>query len=47
MVENVTQIKNGTLISVGVSVKILNNKICTERIMFGIVLQVVVEMVNI
>ena len=47
MVEKVIWIKSGTTISVGVSVKILNNIICAKEIIFWILLHVVVEMVKI
>ena len=46
MVENVTQIKSGITISVGVSVKILKNIMCAKMVTFGILLHVVVEMVS-
>ena len=47
MVENITQIKSGITINVDASVKIQKNKMCTKTIIFGILLQAVVKMVNI
>ena len=46
MVENVTQIKSEMTISVGESVKILKNIMCTKKVIFGILPHVVVKMVN-
>ena len=42
-VENEFQIKSGTTINVGVSVKIRKNVMCAKKIMFGIVLHVLVK----
>ena len=47
MVENITQIKSGITINVDASVKIQKNKMCANTIIFGILLQAVVKMVNI
>ena len=55
MVENVIQIKSGTLINVksgtlikvNVRVNVQKNFICAEKIIFGILLHVPVKMVNI
>ena len=46
-VENVTQIKSGTTINVGVTIKIRQNIICAKKIILGMLLHVVVKMVNI
>ena len=46
IVENVTQIKSGVTISVGVSVKTLKKIMCEKKVKFGILLRVVVKMVN-
>ena len=47
MVENVTQIKSGIAITVGVSVKTQKNIMHPKKIMFGTLLHVVVKMINI
>ena len=44
--KNITRIKNGITINVGVSVKIQKNIICAKKIIFGILQHVVVKMVN-
>ena len=46
IVKNVTGIKNGTLISVGVSVKTQKNIVCLRKYIFGILQHEVAEMVN-
>ena len=46
MVENVTRIKSGITITVGVSVKILKDTIHARKIIFETLLHVVVKMVN-
>ena len=45
MVANVTQIKSGTMINVGVSAKI-QEKMCAKEIIFGILLHIVVKTVD-
>ena len=47
MVENITQIISGITINVDASVKIQKNKMCVKTIIFGILSQAVVKMVNI
>ena len=47
MVENVTQIKIGIAISVGVSVKVQKNIVCAKKIIFGTLIYVVAKLVNI
>ena len=47
MVENVTQIKSGITINFGVSAKIQKNMITENRIIFGILLQELLKIVNI
>ena len=47
MVENITQIKSGITINFDASVKIQKNKMCVKTIIFGILSQAVVKMVNI
>ena len=47
MSENVIQIKSRITRNVDVSVKIWKNTICAKNIIFGVVLHVVAEMVNI
>ena len=47
MAEDITRIKSGITVSVGVSVKILKNKVHVKKIIFGILLNVVVKMANI
>ena len=47
MLENVTRIKIGIMINVGVSVKIKKIIVCVKKIIFGILLHVAVKMVNI
>ena len=44
---DVTRIKSGILINVGVSAKIQNNIICAKKIIFRILLHAVVKMENI
>ena len=46
MLENVTQIKSGITINVGVSVKIQNNIVCTKKVLFRILLHVVLKRLN-
>ena len=46
MAKNVTWIKNGITISVGVSVKIHKSIVCTKKVILGILQHVVVKMVN-
>ena len=46
MADNVTRIKSGITINVSVSAKIKKNIMYTKKIIFGILLQEVVEMVN-
>ena len=43
VIENVVQIKSGITINVDASVKIGNNLMCREKILFGILVQVVVK----
>ena len=43
VIENMVQIKSGITINVDASVKIGNNLICGEKILFGILVQVVVK----
>ena len=45
--ENVTQIKFGIKIDVGGSAKILENVLCTKKVIFGILLHLLVKTVNI
>ena len=45
MEENVTQINDGIMINVNVSVKKCH--VCVKKIMFGIILHVIVKMENI
>ena len=47
MVENRTRIKSGIMINVDVSAKIQKNIMHAKEIIFGILLQVVVKMLNI
>ena len=47
IVKNLTQIKNGITIIVGVSVKIRNNIVSTKKITFEIQQHVFAKMVNI
>ena len=47
MVENVTQIKNGIKINIGISVRILKNIICAKKVISEILLRVAVKMANI
>ena len=47
MVENLTEIKNGITINVGVSAKTRKNTMCAKNVISGILLQIVVKMVNI
>ena len=47
MAENITRIKSRITVSVGVSVKILKNKVHVKKIIFGILLHVVVKIANI
>ena len=47
MLENVIQIKSGIMENVDVGIKIGKNIICAINIIFGILIHVVVEMVNI
>ena len=46
MVENVTQIKSGITINVGVSVKIQKNIPCMKKVLYVILLNVVLKMLN-
>ena len=46
MAENVTQIKSGITINVGVKAKVQENIMCAKNIILRILLQVVVKMVN-
>ena len=46
MVENVTRIKSAKTMSVGASVKIQKNIVCTKKIIFRILEHVVSKMVN-
>ena len=46
MAKNVTWIKTGITISVGVSVKIHKSIVCTKKVILGILQHVVVKMVN-
>ena len=46
-VENITQIKSGKIINVGVSAKIRKNIKCAKKTTFGIALSLAVKMVNI
>ena len=46
IVENVIQIKSGITINDGGSVKTEKNIMCMNKIIFGILLHVVVEIVN-
>ena len=46
-VSNVTQIKSGITINVGMGAKIQKNIMHVKKIIFGIMLRVVVKMVNI
>ena len=46
MVENVTRIKSGTTVNVGVREKTQKNIMHAKKIIFGILLHVVVKMVN-
>ena len=46
IVKNVTRIKSGITINVGVIVKIQKNIVCVNKIIFGILLHVAVKMVN-
>ena len=43
---DVTRIKSGIIINVGVSTKIQNNIICAKKIIFRILLHAVVKMEN-
>ena len=43
VIENMVQIKSGITINADASVKIGNNLICGEKILFGILVQVVVK----
>ena len=47
MVENVTWIKSGITVSVGVSVKFSKKTVCTKKVIFGILQYVAAKMVNI
>ena len=47
MAENVIQIKSGIMINVHASVKIQINIVCTKNFIFGVLLHVAAEMVNI
>ena len=47
MEENVTRIKSGITINVGVSTKLHENIMRVKKIVLGILLQVVAKMVNI
>ena len=46
MAENVTQIKSGIKINVGVKAKVQENIMCAKKIILAILLHVVVKMVN-
>ena len=46
IVKNLTQIKSGTTISVGVSLIISKNIVCVEKVIFGILQNVAAKMVN-
>ena len=46
MAENVTRIKSGITINVGVSAKMQENIMCVKKIILGIHLHVVLKMVN-
>ena len=47
MVENVTWIKSGITVCVGVSVKFSKKTVCTKKVIFGILQYVAAKMVNI
>ena len=47
MVENVTRMKSGITINVGVSVKIRKNIMFVKKVISGMLLHVVLEMANI
>ena len=46
MVKNATQIKSGITINVGARVKTPENIVCMKKIIFGIMLYVIGDMVN-
>ena len=46
MIDNVIQIKSGIMLNVGVTVKI-KKKMCAKKFIFGILVLILVEMVNI
>ena len=47
MIENVTRMKSGITINVGVSVKIRKNIMFVKKVISGMLLHVVLEMANI
>ena len=46
IVKNLTQIKSGTTIGVGVSLIISKNIVCVKKVIFGILQNVAAKMVN-